>query len=208
MLGLRSKTHSGASKTQAPAGTEASARAAEIASDLVERATEVAQRAVEGAREAAPVVLSTAATAAETLGVAAERAAEKLSDTAERLAEPSRAVSDVGRERLADAADALAQAVRPRRRRGLRRAVVVGGVVGASVGLYVSPLGRKVREALGGGAPEEPPASIPLPTTPPAAAAAPTQPARAETAKQAQPAETGGDGVLAARQAGSSEPED
>ena len=89
-------------------------------------------------------------------------------------------------------------AVRPRRRSRFKTALVVGIVVGAGVGLYVSPLGVRVRQALGGGTPpEEPPESIPIPSASMAGTATPaTEPAAAP-----QAASDGGDGVLAGQPA-------
>ena len=161
---------------------DATARAAETVQELAGRAVEVAapalrsaaERAAEaaeaGRRAAAPVIRSAATSAAGTLSDAAERAAELLADTAERLQQQGGdAAGSAGlaaRERLADASEAFAAAVRPRRRRRLRRAVVVVGIAGGAAAVWMSPLGARIKSAIGLGAaaeptPEEPPITLP-----------------------------------------------
>ncbi|HWF58483.1 MAG TPA: hypothetical protein VG520_09030 [Candidatus Dormibacteraeota bacterium] len=109
---------------------------------------------------------------AETLSHAAERAAVVLADTAERLAETGEERAGqatlAARTRLADASEALAVAVRPKRRRRVRRLIVLGALAGALVALVKSPLRSKVADRLFGAPPEfddDIPESITLPSS-------------------------------------------
>lgn len=199
--------HSRSVDTATSATEDMANRAGEIAADLAERAAEVAGRAVESARDAqraaAPVVKSAISSAAGTLSEAAEKAAEVLADSAERLAQDGtehvNSATDAARERLADAAEAFAESVRPKRRRRLRRMLLVGMLIGGGLAA-----GKMIRSKLGRH--DEPteqdytPASIPIPsvTTAPADAA---EGAGGDGAR-AQPKSSDGTGVLAATQQG------
>lgn len=147
-------------------GSRAAEVVGETASELAERALaaareaqRVAAPAIIGAardaqRVATPVLRSAAHTSAETLSHAAERAAEVLADTAERLAETGQdgaaEASKAARHKLANASEALAQAVRPKKRRRGRRALIGLAVVAGGVALARSPLRTKVMDAIFG----------------------------------------------------------
>jgi hypothetical protein len=168
MLGRKSKT--AVIEREVPgAGSRAAEVVGEAASDFAERAVAAAQNAQ---RVAAPVLRTAAEKSAETLSHAAERAAVVLADTAERLAETGedRAghAAVAARHRLADASEALAVAVRPKRRRRFRRLVVLGAIAGALVALVKSPLRSKLADRLFGAPPEfddDIPESITLPSS-------------------------------------------
>jgi hypothetical protein len=158
--------------------SSAGARAAEVvgeaASEFAERAVAAAQSAQ---RVATPVLRTAAEKSAETLSHAAERAAVVLADVGERLAESGEEraaqASVAARERLANASEALAQAVRPKKRRRFRRVLVVALVGGGVVALVRSPLRAKLTDRLFGAPPDfedDVPESITLPS-PPAAEA-------------------------------------
>jgi hypothetical protein len=177
------------------AGSRAAEVVGEAASDFAERAVAAAQNAQ---RVAAPVLRTAAEKSAETLSHAAERAAVVLADTAERLAETGEEragqAAVAARQRLADASEALADAVRPKRRRRFRRLIVVGAIVGAVMALIKSPLRSKVADRLFGAPPEfddDIPESITLPSSVPADAASPEETARSDDPEQAS-AESGG----------------
>ena len=144
-------------------------RTADTVSDLADRAVEVAghaaERAASAAREATrvakPVVRRTAHTAAESLSEAAERAAEVLAGSADRLATSE--ASATARERLADRAEAFAQAVRPRRRRRLRKLLFVGAFAGTVVAVVKSGLPEKLRAKFHPEDVDEEPEAITLP---------------------------------------------
>ena len=199
------------------AAGEMGSRAADTVSDLAEKAAELAREAqkaatpvirsamataAERARDAhhvaTPVMRSAAATAAGALSDAAEHAAEVLAETAERLAQTGAEQADelqlTARTRIADASEELARRIRPkRRRRGLRVLLIGAGVAGAGVGVWLSPLGDRLRAMLGMGSVEEPapvPPSIVLPAEPTAEADT-TPPSAAEP-----PAGANGDRVL------------
>ena len=168
MLGRKSKT--ALLEREFPsAGMRAAEVVGEAASDLAERAVAAAQNAQ---RVATPVLRSAAEKSAGTLSHAAERAAVVLADTAERLADTSE--ERVGpavvaaRHRLADASEALAVAVRPKRRRRLRKLVVVSAIGAGIVALVKSPLRSKLADRLFGAPPqfdEDVPESITLPSS-------------------------------------------
>jgi hypothetical protein len=192
---------------------EMGGRAAETASDLAERAAELAREAqraatpvirsamvtaAERAREAqhaaSPVVRSAAATAAGALSDAAEHAAEVLADTAERL--EAGELQLAARTRLADASERMAKRIRPRRRRrrGLLAVLAAAGAIAAGAGVWMSPIGARIRMMLGMTPAEEPapaPPSIVLPPEP----AGGSEPA-AETPGTEAPADANGDRVL------------
>jgi len=168
MLGRKSKT--ALLERELPsAGMRAAEVVGDAASDLAERAVAAAQSAQ---RVATPVLRSAAEKSAGTLSHAAERAAVVLADTAERLADTSE--ERVGpavvaaRHRLADASEALAVAVRPKRRHRIRRLVVFSAITGAIVALVKSPLRSKLADRLFGAPPqfeEDIPESITLPSS-------------------------------------------
>jgi hypothetical protein len=176
MLGRKSKT--AVIEREVPsAGARAAEVVGEAASDFAERAVSAAQSAQ---RVASPVLRSAAEKSAETLSHAAERAAVVLADTAERLAENAEdrggQAAVAARNRLADASEALAVAVRPKkRRRRIRRVVVIGAVAAAVVAAVKSPLRSKLTDRLFGAPPEfddDAPESITLPSTADAGAGA------------------------------------
>jgi hypothetical protein len=168
MLGRKSKT--ALLERELPsAGMRAAEVVGDAASDLAERAVAAAQSAQ---RVATPVLRSAAEKSAGTLSHAAERAAVVLADTAERLADTGE--ERVGpavvaaRHRLADASEALAVAVRPKRRHRIRRLVVFSAITGAIVALVKSPLRSKLADRLFGAPPqfeEDIPESITLPSS-------------------------------------------
>jgi hypothetical protein len=168
MLGRKSKT--ALLERELPsAGMRAAEVVGDAASDLAERAVAAAQSAQ---RVATPVLRSAAEKSAGTLSHAAERAAVVLADTAERLADTGE--ERVGpavvaaRHRLADASEALAVAVRPKRRHRIRRIVVFSAITGAIVALVKSPLRSKLADRLFGAPPqfeEDIPESITLPSS-------------------------------------------
>jgi hypothetical protein len=168
MLGRKSKT--AVLERELPsAGMRAAEVVGDAASDLAERAVAAAQSAQ---RVATPVLRSAAEKSAGTLSHAAERAAVVLADTAERLADTGE--ERVGpavvaaRHRLADASEALAVAVRPKRRHRIRRIVVFSAITGGIVALVKSPLRSKLADRLFGAPPqfeEDIPESITLPSS-------------------------------------------
>ena len=153
--------------------SNAGSRAAEVVGDA---ASEFAERAVAAAqnaqRVATPVLRTAAEKSAETLSHAAERAAVVLADTAGRLADAGedRAgdAAVAARHRLADASAALAVAVRPKKKRRVRRVLVLGAIVGGFVALFKSPLRSKLADRLFGAPPDfddDLPESITLPSS-------------------------------------------
>ena len=198
---------------------EMGSRAAETVSDLAEKAAELAheaqraatpvirsamvtaaERARDAQHAASPVVRSAAATAAGALSDAAEHAAEVLAETAERLAQTGTEQADelqlAARTRLADASERMAKRIRPRRRRrrGLLALVAGVGAIAVGAGVWLSPIGARIRMMLGMAPTEEstPPApSIVLPPEPDGGA----EPA-AETSGTDAPATVNGDRVL------------
>jgi hypothetical protein len=170
MVGRKSKT------AEAPgAGSRAAEAVGDAASDFAERAVAAAQTAQ---RVATPVLRSAAEKSAETLSHAAERAAVVLSDTAERLADSAEErggqAATGARHRLADASEALAVAVRPKKRRRIRRLFVFSAIAAAIVALVKSPLRSKLADRLFGAPPEfedDTPESITLPSSTPTGSA-------------------------------------
>lgn len=197
---------------------EVGSKAAETVSDLAEKAADLAReaqraatpvirsamataagRAREAQHVATPVVRSAAASAAEALSEAAEHAAEVLAETAGRLAQPVAEHADElqlsARSKLADAGEQLARSIRPRRRRRLRRALIGAGVVGVGAGVWLSPIGARLRMLLGMGPAVEPAPLAPgivLPSDP-----APAADTGAEAAAPAEEPGANGDRVLA-----------
>jgi hypothetical protein len=168
MLGRKSKT-AVIEREASSAGSRAAEVVGEAASEFAERAVAAAQNAQ---RVATPVLRTAAEKSAETLSHAAERAAVVLADTAERLAESggeqAGQAADAARHRLANASEALAVAVRPKRRRRFRRLVVVGLIAGGIVAVVKSPLRSKLADRLFGAPPEfddDTPESITLPSS-------------------------------------------
>jgi hypothetical protein len=198
MLGRKSKT--ALLEREFPsAGMRAAEVVGDAASDLAERAVAAAQNAQ---RVATPVLRSAAEKSAGTLSHAAERAAVVLADTAERLADTGE--ERVGpavvaaRHRLADASEALAVAVRPKRRHRLRRLVVFSAITGAIVALVKSPLRSKLADRLFGAPPQfedDIPESITLPSSHQDAGAHDEQAPQAETEDTAEAA-GGSNGVV------------
>jgi len=147
--------------------SEAGSRAAETVAELAERALTAAR---EAGQYATPAIRTATQHSVEGLSHAAERAAEVLSDTAERLAQnpeihPSE-VTRAARERLADASEKLAKAVRPApkpQRHRMRRALIGIAIIGGIAALVRSPLRTKVTDRLFGPPPEDEPGSITLP---------------------------------------------
>lgn len=170
MLGRKSKT--AVIEREVPgAGSRAAEVVGEAASEFAERAVAAAQNAQ---RVATPVLRTAAERSAETLSHAAERAAVVLADTAGRLAdtgeERAGQAAVAARQRLADASEALAVAVRPKRRRRVRRVLVFGAIAAAIVALVKSPLRTKLADRLFGAPPEfddDLPESITLPSSSP-----------------------------------------
>ncbi|HEV3124900.1 MAG TPA: hypothetical protein VG266_10025 [Candidatus Dormibacteraeota bacterium] len=207
MLGRRASTAAVADSTTSVA-EDIGARAAEIASEFASRAVESAR---EAQRVATPVLRSAASSAAGTLSEAAEKAADMLAESAERLAQnganESSAVIEAARERVADAAEAFAESVRPRRRgRRMRRLVIVGTVIGSGV-----VVGRIVRQKLGArNQYDDTPShdeSIPIPSLSTTGAAVEHKPDAVSDGQAAPGPAAGGNGVLAATQGASEESE-
>jgi hypothetical protein len=150
-----------------------------------------AGRAREAQHVATPVVRSAAASAAEALSDAAEHAAEVLAETAGRLAQPVAEHADElqlnARSKLADAGEQLARSIRPRRRRRLRRALIGAGVVGVGAGVWLSPIGARLRMLVGMG-----PAVEPAPPAPGIVLPSDPAPAADTGAEAAAPAEEPG----------------
>ena len=170
MLGRNSKT-AAIEREVTNAGSRAAEVVSEAASDLADRAVAAAQNAQ---RVATPVLRSAAEKSAETLSHAAERAAVVLADVGERLAESGEArageAANAARERLADASQALAEAVRPKKRRRFRRVLVIGMAGGGVFVLVRSPLRTKLTDRLFGAPPafeDDAPESITLPSSAP-----------------------------------------
>jgi hypothetical protein len=171
MLGRKSKS-AVIEREVSSAGSRAAEVVGEAASEFAERAVAAAQNAQ---RVATPVLRTAAEKSAETLSHAAERAAVVLADVGERLAESGEEragqAAIAARERLANASEALAEAVRPKKRRRFRRVLVIGLIGGGVVALVRSPLRSKLTDRLFGAPPDfddDTPESITLPSTPPA----------------------------------------
>jgi hypothetical protein len=168
MLGRKSKT-AVIQREATNAGSRAADVVGEAASEFAERAVAAAQNAQ---RVATPVLRTAAEKSAETLSHAAERAAVVLADTAGRLADTGEdragQAAVAARHRLADASEALAVAVRPKRRRRVRRILVIGAIAGGLVALFKSPLRSKLADRLFGAPPDfddDLPESITLPSS-------------------------------------------
>lgn len=191
MLGRRSKT-AVLEKEVSNAGS----KAAETVSDLADRAVAAAGAAQ---RAATPVIRSAAQTSAGSLSQAAGKAAVVLSDTAEKLAvsgsERAGEASIVARHKLADASEAVAGAVRPKKKRHrIRKLVFVSAILG---GIYVllakTPLKTKIADlAFGPPVEDEEPEPITLPSALPPTTDTET-PSDAATGDQGLAA-AGGDG--------------
>jgi hypothetical protein len=194
VLGRKSKT-TVIEREASSAGARAAEVVGDAASDFAERAVAAAQNAQ---RVATPVLRTAAEKSAETLSHAAERAAVVLADTAERLAETGEEragqAAVAARQRLADASVALADAVRPKRRRRFRRLIVIGAIGGAVVALVKSPLRSKLADRLFGAPPEfddDIPESITLPSSAPVDAT--SEEAATQDEHEQASAESGGD---------------
>jgi hypothetical protein len=168
MLGRRSKS-AVVERDLSSAGARAAEVVGEAASVFAERAVSAAQNAQ---RVATPVLRTAGEKSAETLSHAAERAAVVLADVGERLAESGEEragnAAVAARQRLADASEALAQAVRPKKRRRFRRVAVIVLAGGGIVALVKSPLRGKLTDRLFGAPPDfddEAPESITLPSS-------------------------------------------
>lgn len=177
MLGRKSKTTVIEPAAIATAGSRAAEVVGDAASEFAERAVAAAQTAQ---RAATPVLRTAAEKSAETLSHAAERAAIVLADTAGRLADSAEErggqASVTARNKLADASEALAQAVRPKRKRRIRRVLALGAIAAGLVALVRSPLRTKIADRLFGAPPEfddDAPASITLPSNAPAETGSP-----------------------------------
>jgi hypothetical protein len=90
---------------------------------------------------------------------AAERAAEILADTADRLSTSETA--SAARGKLADSAEALADAVRPKPKRRIRKLLKIGVLAAALYALFKSPLRSKLVAKISG-APEPEPELEPI----------------------------------------------
>jgi hypothetical protein len=168
MLGRRSKS-AVVERDLSSAGSRAAEVVGDAASVFAERAVAAAQNAQ---RVATPVLRTAGEKSAETLSHAAERAAVVLADVGDRLAESGEEragnAAVAARQRLADASEALAQAVRPKKRRRFRRVLVVVLAGGGIVALVKSPLRGKLTDRLFGAPPDfddEAPESITLPSS-------------------------------------------
>ena len=129
--------------------------AADRAGDV---ATAVADRTRQAGRAAAPVERKGAHSAAE-------RAAVIFSETADRLATSEAA--GTARSKLADQAEALAAAVRPKPKHRIRRLLKLGALAGALYALFKSPLrGKLVAKFSGHSEPEPELEPITLPSEP------------------------------------------
>lgn len=141
---------------------ELEAQASESGSRAVETITELAEQAWTLAREVSHVASPAVQRSAEGLARALERAADsKLAKAGEQQAAE---VALVARERLADASERFAEAIRPKKEHHRVRNTLIGLVaVGAIAALVGSPLRSKLTERLFGPPPEDEPESITLP---------------------------------------------
>ncbi len=194
MLGRKSKT-AVIEREASNVGSRAAEVVGEAASDLAERAVTAAQNAQ---RVATPVLRTAAEKSAETLSHAAERAAVVLADTAGRLAdtgeERAGQAAVAARQRLADASEALAVAVRPKKKRRVRRLLVLGAIAGGVVALFKSPLRSKLADRLFGAPPDfddDLPESITLPSSSPGESETP----QGSSPSQAEHEDGSGDGT-------------
>ena len=142
--------------------TEAGSRAAETIG-------EVAEHAVAVAREVGHAATPALQHSAEGLSRALERAGESLAVTAERLArngeQQAAEVTEVARERIADASEKLADVIRPKKRKHhrVRNTGIALLAIGGIYALVQSPLRTKLTERLFGPPPDDAPDSITLP---------------------------------------------
>jgi hypothetical protein len=104
-----------------------------------------------------------------TAGEMGTRAAEAVSDLVDKAAEALSDAAEQAAEVLADTSEQISRKIRPRRRRGRRVGIVLllAVLVGGGAGIWMSPLGARLRALLGmGGEPTDTaaePASILLP---------------------------------------------
>ena len=158
---------------------ELEAQASEAGSRAVETITELAEQAWALAREVSNVASPAVQHSAERLARALERAADsKLARAGEQQAVE---VALLARERLADASEKFADAIRPAKQHHRVRNAMIGLVaIGAVAALVGSPLRSKLTERLFGPPPEDEPESITLPgaemSAPPEHADAPSPP--------------------------------
>jgi len=174
MFGRRKKK---AAKALERDGMRAAAdRAADVASLAADRARQAG-------RAAAPVVRKGAQSAAG-------RAAEILADTADRLSTSETAA--VARGKLADSAEALADAVRPKPKRRVRKLLKIGVIAGAIYALIKSPLRGKLMAKFSGESDPEPELEpITLPSEPKRKSSLPASSSNGDGAK-AKKAEASG----------------
>jgi hypothetical protein len=101
------------------------------------------------ARDAQPRLRGAAAKGADKLSDVAVRAAEVLSDSAQKLElapDAATSATDSAREVLADASEAFARAVRPKKHHLWRWSLLAAGTGAA---FWLSPWGKKVRDKVG-----------------------------------------------------------
>lgn len=143
--------------------SNAGGKAADTVADLAEKAVATARDAQ---RAASPVLRSAAQSSADTLSQAAGRAAVVLGGTAERLSATDAGVA--ARHKVADASEALAGAVRPKKKHRIRKLLFVGAILGGIYALLAkTPLKSKIADlAFGPPVEDEEPEPITLPPTP------------------------------------------
>ena len=150
-------------RKQRKSRTEAlEAQASEAGSRAVETITDLAEQAWALARELTHVASPAVQRSAESLARALEKASDsKLARAGEQQAAE---VALVARERIADASEKFADAIRPKREHHRVRNTMIGlAVIGAVAALVGSPLRSKLTERLFGPPPEDEPESITLP---------------------------------------------
>jgi hypothetical protein len=101
------------------------------------------------ARYARPHIRDAAAKGADKLSDVAVKAAEVLSDSAQKLElapDAATSATDSAREVLADASEAFARAVRPRKHHLWRWSLLAAGTGAA---FWLSPWGKKMRDKVG-----------------------------------------------------------
>jgi hypothetical protein len=142
-----------------------------------------ADRARQAGRAAAPVMRKGAQSAAE-------RAAEILSDTADRLSTSDTAAA--ARGKLADSAEALADAVRPKPTHRIRKLLKIGVIAGAIYALIKSPLRGKLMAKFSGESEPEPELEpITLPAEPKRKSSPPVSSSNGDGAKTKKPEASG-----------------
>ena len=142
-----------------------------------------ADRARQAGRAAAPVMRKGAQSAAE-------RAAEILADTADRLSTSETAA--VARGKLADSAEALAEAVRPKPKHRIRKLLKIGVIAGAIYALIKSPLRGKLVAKFSGTAETEPELEpITLPSEPKRKSSPPATNSNGDGSKAKKPEASG-----------------